>query len=142
MVGPVLNKLVELRNRPTNGKSSPLGELESCTALALMNPKGVTFTAPALNAGTKPSFTGASIGSTRTGATAATTVGPEGGLAACASEGCRGSGSAELSMGLAYDGAAADEATAERSGVALGCAAAARSDAVNTPLRLSASTRS
>src|ERR1700683_3971816 len=37
-VGPVFKIEVELRNRPTKGKSSPLGELESCAAEAFINP--------------------------------------------------------------------------------------------------------
>src|ERR1017187_10041878 len=69
------------------GKSSPLGMLESCAAVALIKPEGVTLTAPALNAGTRPSFLGGSTVSTRTGATAGTTAGGgTGGGAPCGAE--------------------------------------------------------
>src|ERR1700683_2069967 len=74
-VGSVFKIDVELKKMPTNGKSSPFGELESCTAEALINPYGVTFTAPVWKAATRPSFLGGSIGSVRIAATAGTTPG-------------------------------------------------------------------
>src|SRR5208337_3485362 len=75
LVGPVLKTWGVVRKTPTNGKSSPLGELESRTPVALMKPYGVILTPPMVKAAFRPSLTGGSTGSTRKGAMAGTTAG-------------------------------------------------------------------
>src|ERR1700677_2324507 len=153
-VGPVFKIDVELKKMPTNGKSSPFGELESWTAEALINPYGVTFTAPVLNAATRPSFLGGSIGSVRIAATAGTTPGAKGplgrgSLPAASVSGCGfwtgfcGCMSVLTDTAPAFDAADGDGATnaGPVAGAASGVPTAAKSAAFNRPLRLSASIR-
>ena len=136
---------------PTNGKSSPFGELESCTAEALINPYGVTFTAPVWKAATRPSFLGGSIGSVRIAATAGTTPGGtflgRGSVPAACVSGwgfCGFCGSMSVLTDTAPAFEAADGATnaGPAAGAASGVPTAAKSAAFNRPLRLSASIRS
>src|SRR5580698_9790479 len=94
---------------------------------------------PILKAGTRPPFTGGSTGSTRTTATAFTTLGPSFLVAPVATCGAGAGALLALPSGAASadsDGAES-ETTAEAAGVD-----ADRSAALNRPLRLRASTRS
>ena len=152
-VGPVFKIDVELKKIPTNGKSSPFGELESCTAEALINPYGVTFTAPVLNAATRPSFLGGSIGSVRIAATAGTTPGgkflgrgsvPAASVSGWGFCGFCGAMSVLTDTAPAFEAAEGDGATnaGPVAGAASGVPTAAKSAAFNRPLRLSASIRS
>src|SRR5581483_7875437 len=109
------------------GKSSPRGDDVSWMTSAFMNPYGVVRTGPILRAGISPSRFGGSIGSTRTGATAAITF---------------GFGASVLAGGAAEEacGALAISVEAEllSDNELLACSVA-RSESDNTPLAFSSS---
>src|ERR1700733_4182546 len=110
-----------------------------------MKPYGVILTGPILKAAFRPSFLGGSTGNTRSGAIAGTTeTGGEGCVPWAAGGGCPVCGEAAASGGPrdaeTVSRAAPGAGVAE--GCAVGAAAADKSAAFNTPLRLSASTRS